>query len=98
MTGVQTCALPISACDEGQHLRVDVTLTQGEVSGRGVASGQCTGGLERYPVKVKASGNGHEDAFDAGPAEVTAVGLIRERGLVVDTQEWTRQVEIVDAP
>ena len=87
-----------AVCDEGQKLRVDVTLAQDGVSGDGVGGGKCTGGLERHPVKVKASGHGHEDAFEAGPAEATAVGLIREHGMVADTQEWTRQVEIVDAP
>ena len=34
-------------------------------------------------------------AFQGGLAEVRGRGIILERGQIVDTQEWTRQVEIV---
>src|SRR5262249_39143372 len=93
----------LALCEEGQRLRVDVSLTQDGTSADGVGGGKCTGGLARYPVKVKADGHGHhehghKDRFDAGPAEVTAVGLIRGHGEVTENQEWTRAVEIVDAP
>jgi hypothetical protein len=85
----------LADCEDGQKLRVDVSLTQRDVSARGVGSGRCTGRLARYPVKVEA--HGHKHGFDAGPAEVTAVALIHGHGHVNDTQEWTRRVEIVDA-
>jgi len=83
----------LAACEDGQKLRVDVSLTQGDVSARGVGSGKCSGGLGRFPVKVSA--HGHKHGFDEGRAEVTAVALIHGHGRVADTQEWTRQVEIV---
>jgi Regulator of Chromosome Condensation (RCC1) repeat protein len=92
----EATVMVLAACEDGQKLRVDVSLTQGDVSARGVGSGRCTGGLARYPVTVEA--HGHKHGFDAGPAEVTAVALIRGHGHVEDTQEWTRQVEIVDGP
>ena len=38
------------------------------------------------------------DPFLEGPAEVEAEALIRGRGGGVDTQKWTRRVEIVSAP
>ncbi|MSQ06944.1 MAG: hypothetical protein EXR54_09755 [Dehalococcoidia bacterium] len=72
-----------------------MTLTQGSVSGRGVGVGKCTGGIERYPVTVPAQG---PNPFLEGTAEVETQALIRDHGLVVDTQEWTRQVQIVSAP
>jgi len=82
----------LANCEAGQRLHVDVTLTQGTAVGHGVGSGKCTGGLEDYPVTVPAQGR---DGFTAGPAQASAQALIRERGAVVDTQEWTRKVQIV---
>jgi hypothetical protein len=79
-------------CEEGHDLHVDVTLTQGAVSGHGVGGGECTGGLGRYPVTVTAQAG---DEFELGAAEVHAVGVISEDGVVVDNQEWTRAVQIV---
>ena len=81
----------LANCEAGQRLHVEVVLTQGTVSGNGVGSGECTGGLERYPVTVPAQGR---DGFIAGPAQVTAEVVIRERGETVEIQEWTRSVEI----
>ena len=37
------------------------------------------------------------EPFIEGPAQVTAEVLIRDQGLVVDVQEWTRRVTIVNA-
>jgi len=85
----------LATCEAGQRLHVEVAITQGTVSGHGVGNGECTGGLERYPVTVPAHGR---NPFVEGPAEVGAEALIRERGLIVDTQEWTRVVEIDSAP
>jgi hypothetical protein len=85
----------LATCAEGQRLHVEVALTQGAASGQGVGGGACTGGVERYPVTVPAQGR---DPFGQGPAVVEAEGRIRERGLVVDSQEWTRQVQIVSVP
>jgi len=85
----------VANCDEGQWLHVNVTLTQDAVSGRGVASGQCTGALTEYEVTVPAQGR---DAFVAGVAVVTARAIIQAPGAIADTQEWTREVTITDEP
>ena len=82
----------VAACDEGQRLHVEVTLTQGTAVGVGVGSGACTGGLESYPVTLPAHGR---ERFVEGDAEVSAAALIVDRGSVVDTQAWTRQVQVV---
>jgi alpha-tubulin suppressor-like RCC1 family protein len=85
----------LANCDEGERLHVNVSLTQGGVSGHGVGVGECTAGLGRYLVQVPAQGR---DGFVEGPAEVSAEARIAEGGTVVDTQEWTRKVQIVSAP
>jgi alpha-tubulin suppressor-like RCC1 family protein len=85
----------LATCEAGHRLHVEVTLIQGSLSGHGVGVGTCTGALEHYPVRVRAHGH---NTFLEGPAQVEAEALIRDRGLVVDTQEWTRQVQIVSAP
>jgi hypothetical protein len=80
----------VAVCDEGERLQVDVTLTQDGVSGHGVATGACTGGLERYPVTVPARG---PTGFLEGAAQVQAEAIIGERG-TAETQAWTRAVNI----
>jgi alpha-tubulin suppressor-like RCC1 family protein len=82
----------VAACEEGQRLHVEVTLTQGTVAGVGVGSGHCTGGLEDYPVTLPAHGR---ERFTEGVAEASAAAFIVDHGSVVDTQAWTRQVQIV---
>jgi alpha-tubulin suppressor-like RCC1 family protein len=84
----------VATCEPAQRLHVDVTVTQGDVSGRGVGEGECVGGIARYPVTVPAQGR---DPFAAGPAVVQAQAQIRDGGVVVETQEWTRRVEIENA-
>jgi hypothetical protein len=85
----------IAVCDEGRELFVNVALTQGSVSGEGSGHGSCTGVLETYPVTVPARG---QAAFNEGAAQVDANAIIRERGRIVDQQEWTREVELLGAP
>jgi hypothetical protein len=90
---VQSATVTIlAACDEGQEVQLDVLLTQGAVSGRGSGVEPCAGGLQAFPVTVSASSRG---AFRGGPATVEAEGVIVENGLVADTQEWTRAVNLV---
>jgi alpha-tubulin suppressor-like RCC1 family protein len=85
----------VATCEAGQRLHVEVNLIQGGVSGHGIGTGECTGGLERYPVTVPAQGrNGYSD----GPAQVSAVADIHEPGAIVETQEWTRAVQIGSVP
>jgi regulator of chromosome condensation (RCC1) repeat-containing protein len=93
--GRVTTVTVVANCEVGQQLQVDVSLIQGEVSGRGSRAGQCTGGLARFPVMVAAQGS---SPFAAGPAQVKAEALIRDSGLSVETQEWTRQVNIASVP
>lgn len=52
--GRVTTVTVVATCEAGQWLHAEVTLTQGTVSGRGIATGQCAGGLTRYPVRVPA--------------------------------------------
>jgi alpha-tubulin suppressor-like RCC1 family protein len=85
----------IATCEAGQRLFFDVNLTQGAASGRGSGTGKCTGGLARFEVTVPAQGG---EPFFEGAAQVTAEANIRDGGVVVDVQEWTRQVNIVNAP
>ena len=85
----------IATCKAGQQLRAHVTLSQGAMVGRGVGRGQCTSRQERYPVEVRAQGR---NTFLEGPAEVEAEARLRVRGIVVDTQEWARRVQIVRTP
>jgi hypothetical protein len=42
-----------------------------------------------YPVIIPAHGRG---GFQPGPATAEAEAAISERGQVVDTEEWTREV------
>ena len=97
MPAFSTCtqANVVAVCDEGQHLHVNVSLTQGSASGRGAGQGKCTGALESYPVNVPAQGR---NTFLTGAAQAEAEAIIRDHGKVVDTQEWTRQVEILALP
>jgi alpha-tubulin suppressor-like RCC1 family protein len=82
----------LATCEEGQHLLAEVTLEQGAAWGWGIAFGRCTGRLERYPAVVVARGT----LFFDGAAQVTANAAIREKGLVVDTQHWTRVVNLIE--
>jgi hypothetical protein len=81
--------------DLGQQVQFDVSLTQGEVFGRGSGAGQCTGGLARFPVTLVAQGR---DSFVSGLAQVKAEALIRDIGFDVEKQEWSRQVNLVSLP
>ena len=84
----------IATCEEGRRLQVFGTLTQGAVSGRGGQNLDCTGRLERYPITIAAQGAAR---FANGMAEVHAEADIRERGTVVENQEWTRRVQLTIA-
>ena len=80
-------------CQEGAHVHVEVTLTQGGVKGHGLGIGKCTGVLEEYDVIVLALGR-HD--FDLGAAVASAEAVVHQRGKRVETQEWTRNVQLVD--
>jgi alpha-tubulin suppressor-like RCC1 family protein len=81
----------LANCPNDQHAHINVSLTQGDVSGRGIAVGACTGQLERYEATVPAHGR---EGFTPGPAVVEAEAIIRAHGRVLDVQEWTRNVQL----
>ncbi len=81
----------LANCPKGDIVQINVSLTQGEVSGRGITVGACTGELERYELVVPAHGR---VGFAPGAAVAEAEAIIRARGRVVDNQEWTRNVQL----
>jgi alpha-tubulin suppressor-like RCC1 family protein len=81
----------LANCPKGDTVQINVSLTQGEVSGRGITVGACTGELERYELVVPAHGR---VGFAPGAAVAEAEAIIRARGRVVDNQEWTRNVQL----
>jgi alpha-tubulin suppressor-like RCC1 family protein len=85
----------LGACDVGRHVDLAVTVTQGAAVGEATGVGECKGGIERYPVAVLPQG---PDAFADGPAVIEAVGRVQDSGVLVDTQVWTRDVQIATAP
>ncbi|HEY7676271.1 MAG TPA: hypothetical protein VIG69_04315, partial [Candidatus Methylomirabilis sp.] len=85
----------LALCEAGDHVQIRVALTQGAVSGHGIAAGRCTGALERYEVIVPAHGWA---GFEAGPATAVADAIVRDRGRVVDRPHWTRAVELAVTP
>jgi alpha-tubulin suppressor-like RCC1 family protein len=81
----------VAVCNDGEQLQVHVTLEQETTTGTGVGLGECTGAMESYLVRVPAHGR---VPFASGPATVTAEAVIRERGAIVSTQEWTRDITL----
>ncbi len=82
----------IATCAAGDYLHVNVAVVQGSASGSGVGQGPCTGHLDNYPVTVPAQGF---DGFTSGPAQAQATASVREKGAIIETQQWTRNVTIV---
>lgn len=80
-------------CPEGGLVHVEVTLQQDGVKGHGHGVGKCTGVLEEYDVLVPALGR---HGFELGAAVASADAVVRQRGRIVDSQEWTRNIQLVD--
>ena len=89
----ETTVTVLAICDAGHWLHLEVTLTQGDVTGLGVGGGDCTGAPERYTLTVRA--NGSERAYTEGPALAEASAHIRGPAGFAEEQEWTRRVTIV---
>jgi len=85
----------LANCPAGDQVHLEVQLTQGGTFGQGHAEGTCTGGLNGYPVTVPAHGSA---GFQTGAALAQADAVVRDHGKVVDTQEWTRAVELAFEP
>ena len=82
-------------CEADQRVRIEVTLTQAGRSSHGHAAARCTGRLEGYPVEIPAHGR---NGFQLGPATAEAEAVIEARGQVLQTEEWTREVELAVKP
>ncbi len=82
----------VATCTAGSRLHVSVAVAEGSASGTGVGEGLCTGQLEKYPVNLPAQG---VDGFASGAALIQAGAYIRDTGVITDTQQWTRKVNIV---
>lgn len=90
-TGSRAEVTALANCPEGARVRIDVTLTQGSVTGDGHANGECKGRLERYAVDIHTNGN---TGFVPGAATATADAEVRQQGQTLDNPRWTRAVTI----
>jgi len=82
-------------CPAGGHVKILVSLTQGNVSGAAQASGVCTGDLTEVSVKLPAHGRA---GFQPGAAQAEAEANVSDRGRIIDLQQWTREVELTFVP
>jgi alpha-tubulin suppressor-like RCC1 family protein len=78
-------------CPADATVDIQITLSQGAASGQGHAVETCPGGLTRFPITVHAHGR---HAFGPGAAVAEAEALVRDGGRVIDTQQWTRAVQV----
>jgi alpha-tubulin suppressor-like RCC1 family protein len=85
----------LAACSAGQELRFDLTLRQDGALGQRRGTVPCGDGLARLPITLPAQG---PTGFGEGAGLVEAVADIVERGLVVDTQRWSRRVQLRPGP
>jgi hypothetical protein len=81
----------LANCPVGAQAQIRVEITQGIVSGVGQTIGECIGGLSRYPVVVPAFGR---DSFLTGPGQADADAIVKERGQILEVEEWTREVTL----
>jgi len=86
-------ATVIALCEADASLVVNVTLLQGSAIAQGHAIERCTGARERYPLTLHTQG---KDRFVPGPARAELEASVRVRGRIVDTQQWSRSVTVVD--
>ncbi len=84
----------LALCQDDAHVMIRVTLTQGSTIGHGFEIERCTGAMERYPVRIRSHGR---DGFVSGPARAELEGVVYHHGRVIDAQQWTRNVTLVDA-
>ncbi|HSM56288.1 MAG TPA: hypothetical protein VK879_09050 [Candidatus Sulfomarinibacteraceae bacterium] len=82
------------ACEEGEQLRIDVTVTQGATGAvaRGHTQDVCTGDIQVWTARVVARG---PVASVTGAAEACAVAQTRSRGHVTDAYSWCKGVTLV---
>ena len=78
-------------CPAKEVVRIQATLRQDGVEGTATGTKACKGYLHRYPLKVTARNKGR---FIEGTGVVEASGIVKKRGQVTDTQNWTRNVQV----
>jgi alpha-tubulin suppressor-like RCC1 family protein len=83
----------LALCEEGAHLLLRVTLAQGGSVGHGTAVERCTSAMDRHPLRIRAQG---PSGFGAGPARAELEGVVFRNGKVVDVQQWTRNITLVE--
>ena len=79
-------------CPAKEVVRIQATLRQDGVEGTAVSTKACKGYLHRYPLKVTARNKGR---FSEGSGVVEASGVVKRRKQITDTQNWTRNVEVL---
>lgn len=82
-------------CPDGLKLQIELRLTQGSVSGVVHRNANCEGALTEYPVSVPLRGR---QTFTVGPADAELTAHVREGGTIVETLQWTRDVDLEFAP
>jgi hypothetical protein len=82
------------ACDEGEQVRLDVTVTQASSGavGTGHTRAFCTGAAQDWIALAVAKG---ATKFAAGAAEACAVAETRLKGKTTDTHSWCADVTLV---
>jgi hypothetical protein len=78
-------------CEEGRGVTVDVELDQDGVRGEGTGEFRCTGRLDGNLVRVHSRGR---NGFDPGSASARMTAEVRDRGEVVESFEWSREVTL----
>jgi alpha-tubulin suppressor-like RCC1 family protein len=86
-------ATVLAQCDEGAHVFVRVTISQGSAIGTGSIVEACTDARDRHPVRVHAHGR---LGFVPGAANAELEAVVRRHGRVIDVQQWTRTVTLVE--
>jgi hypothetical protein len=92
-SGRKVAITVLAVCAAGARAKVEVSANQGDVFATGKGDAECEGAVVAIPVELQArAGLG----FLPGPVQARAVAVIRDGGDVIDTQEWSRVVELIE--
>lgn len=80
-------------CTSGERVSIRVTVTQSSNGARArkTWTGRCTGEIQHWPVRARAS---HGTRFETGAGRVCAVAMTRTAGRVTDTRKWCERVQV----
>ena len=81
----------LANCPAGAQAQIRVELELGIVSGVGQTIGECTGGL-LLPGVVPAFGR---DSFLTGAGQAVADAVVKNRGQIIEVEEWIRQLSLL---